>query len=393
MILVLLLCVVFAIVGLIVSKNNVFSPAVITSVVWLVVFCLFLILDHNLPSLTAKFLMAVSLWIFLFCFGSLFMQSFNFKIEKLQPSDFVRNVFFLISILTFPFFLLYVKEALATGETGNWALDLRFAAIGKTAHFKTAYGGWHILVWNVSFLIELFYFSKKNRFKVLVLFLILLSFGFFTMSKAVFLDLFIKILCVLLFRKRVTLKQLFISISCIILIFIFIQSARQTSVQSNPLDNNSLITLYILGNPVAFDTVEPSSSVHFGENVFRVIYVMADKLGLSAVKPINPILPFIKEPINTNTYTVLYPFFKDFGYWGIGVFALIFGLSSGWIFKRAQQGDVFFVVSYVLLVSAIVMQYGAEMFLTHLPSYFKQFLLLSLPFLSMKYKLFIKKEV
>ncbi len=389
MIFVFLLCLLFVFVSLIVSKNNVFSPAVITSVVWLVVFSLFWVLNHNLPHFNTKFLLAISLWICLFCLSSLLMQSVNFKVPDLTPSQFVRDLFFWISVVSYPFFLLYVRDALSFGETGNWALDLRFAALGKTSHFKEPYGGWNVMIWNVAYLIEFFYFSKKNRIRVFILAFILLSFGFFTMSKIVFLDFFIKTISISFFRRKVTLKQFFISILSIVLFFVIIQSARQ-GLQAKSIDENDLLVLYVLGNPVAFDTLTPNSSIHFGENVFRIFYVISEKIGISSIEPIDPILPFIKKPISTNTYTVLYPFFKDFGYWGVGIFSLFFGLLFGWIFRKAQQGSDFFIILYVLLVSAIVMQYVAEQFLTQLPSYIKQTVLLLFPFIAMKYNFFKK---
>ncbi len=392
MIFVFIFCLLLAIISLITSKNNIFSPGVITSAVWLVILGLFWFLNHNLPYPGKKFLTAISLWVFVFSFGALLMQSVKFKVTDLKPSQFVRDIFFFASIVSYPFFLLYVRDAFLFGETGNWALDLRYASLGKTSHFKAPYGGWHVLIWNVAYLIEFFYYSKKNRIRVFILAFILLSFGFFTMSKIIFLDLLIKSLCISFFQKKITLKPIFVSVTSILLVFMIIQSAR-TGLNTKSIEKNDLLVQYILGNPLAFETLQPHSSTHWGENVFRIFYLIGEKTGLSTIKSINPILPFVHKPVPTNTYTILYPFFKDFGYWGIGIFALLLGLPLGWIFKKAQQGSEFFIILYTLFVSAIVIQYGGEMFFTQLPSYMKQILLLLLPFLAIKYNLFKKKSL
>ena len=105
-----------------------------------------------------------------------------------ESSQLIRDIFFWVSVATFPLLLLFVKEALQTGETGNWALDLRLAAIGKTSTFKEVYGGLYLIVWQVAYLIELFYYSKKNRYRVIILGLMFLALGVGTMSKTILLE-------------------------------------------------------------------------------------------------------------------------------------------------------------------------------------------------------------
>jgi len=141
----------------------------------------------------------------------------------------------------------------------------------------------------------------------------------------------------------------------------------------------------------AFDTLEAGSSSHFGENTFRVVYAILHRLNLSDIPPIYVILDWIQEPIKTNTYTGLYPFFKDFGLWGVGIFAVFFGIFFGWIFKRAQQGNNMFMLIYALYIPIIVMQYVAELFFTNFTLFFKQIILVIIPFLFSKYKLLHKK--
>ena len=222
-----------------------------------------------------------------------------------------------------------LKEALQAGETGNWAMDLRLAAIGKTSTFKEVYGGLYIIVWQVAYLIELFYYSKKNRYRVIILGLMLLSFGIGTMSKIVLLELLVKTVSILFFKNKVKVKHLVVALVVLLVAFVAMQSIRyNNSVKS--FNRNGFLITYIVGNTSAFDTLEPNSSTHCGENVFRVYYAVNKKFGRSGIKPVDPILPFIHKPLETNTYTAMYPFFKDFGYWGVGVFALLYGFLGGY---------------------------------------------------------------
>lgn len=373
------LCIIFVIVGLIISKNNILSPSVVTPTVWIIVLSLFLILNHNLPPLSWQFFGSLALWITMLCLGSLFMQSLKVKATPEQkPNKLIMDIFFGISLATYPFFLLFVKEALATGTSGNWAMDLRMAALGKTATFKEVYGGLHVILWQVAYLLELFYYSKKNRHRVIILGLMFLSFGLGTMSKIILLEFVVKSVAILFFKHRVSLKQFMAALGVLLVIFAMIQSTRHGA---DKFDQNNFFILYILGNTSAFDTLEPASATHYGENVFRIYYAIAEKLNYSSIEPIDPLLPFIHKPIYTNTYTGMYPFFKDFGYWGVGIFALLYGLLFGWVFKKAQQGTPFFIILNAMLIFVVATQYVADLLITNIAGYIKQVLLLMLPFI------------
>ena len=93
--------------------------------------------------------------------------------------------------------------------------------------------------------------------------------------------------------------------------FVIIQILRTNQYYTFKM--NDFISMYFLSGMPAFDTVKPYSSLHFGENTFRFFYALSYEFGFSKIEPVDPVLQFIKVPTITNTYTVLYPFYKDFG--------------------------------------------------------------------------------
>ena len=379
--------------SLIVSKNNIFSPGVITTAIWIFCLSLFLLLKHNLPPLTGQFYCAISLWIFLYVFSAMFIQTAKFSNRfNYEPSKLVMDIYFLLSLCTYPLLLFFAYKAIKLGSTGNWAKDLRLAAIGQTKFFTEMLEVPYFLIWNASFMIELFFYSKKNRHRVFILGFFFLSYAFFTMSKFCFLDFFLRTICVLYLTKRVSIKHLLIGLSCLFLFFISLQSVRHSLDMSSSYAKNDFLVLYLVGNMSAFCTLEPFSSLHFGENTFRVIYAIFYKFGISYIKPVNIILSWINKPISTNTYTGMYPFFKDFGYWGVGVFATFFGLLFGWLFKKGQQGNKLFIILYSSFVTIIVAQYVGDVFFTGISGHIKAIVLLILPFLATKYKWFVLKN-
>lgn len=387
MIVVILLVFLILLIGnLAVSKNNIFSPGVLTTTIWLFCLSLFMILKHNLPPLSNQFLLSISVWVFLYGFFSMSMQSVRFKTTfNYQPSKFVMDLYFLFSVCAYPFLLYFIYRAIISGPTGYWAMDLRLAALGKTKYFTQMYSGYHIIIWQASYLIELFYFSKKNRYRVFLLAFFLLSYALITMSKFSFLDFFIKTVFILYWTKKIKLKHILIGILCLFAFFVILQSIRSSvSIASK----NDFVVLYLLSSMSAFDTLHPFSALHFGENTFRGIYTILYKTGFSQVQPPSVLLPFIKKPIETNTYTGMYPFFVDFGYYGVAILASFFGIFLGWLFKKAQLGSNMFTLLYAFLVSIVIFQYVGDIFFTYLPGQIETIIVLLIPFLATKYKIF-----
>jgi oligosaccharide repeat unit polymerase len=363
------------------------SPSVITSGIWVFCLALFAILPHNLPPLSIQFLGSLSIWVTIICLSSLAIQSTSTKVSNIEPSTLVRDIFFWISILSFPAFLIFAHDAIIQGHSGNWSMDLRLAALGQTKNSKEIYSGIQVIIWQVSYLIELFYYSRKNRNRVFILGLIILSFAFLTMSKAAFLEFFIKTICILYFRKKVNLKHILIGFGTLFFLFAVMQAIRY-STKVDSVDKQSFAVQYLISSMSAFDTLMPASSMHWGENVFRFYYSAAYKIGLVNFEPVDTLLPFIKKPMVTNTYTGMYPFFKDFGYSGIVIFSIILGSLYGFIFNKAQKGNAFYIILYSIFIQFILMQYVADMFITSLLAYVKQIILLAIPFWAARTKIF-----
>lgn len=385
-----ILFVLLLVVSLIVSKNNIFSPAVITSAVWLVCLLAFLLLKHKLPPLGGQFLLSIALWVFLLVFFSLLMQSVKFSDTlNYAPSKFVRDLYFWISVFTFPLLLMYAHKAIVLGPTGHWAMDLRLAAVGKTKYFTEIYSGIHITIWQISYLIELFYYSRKNRVRVFVLGFFIISLAFVLMTKTVIMDFFIMTFCILYFKEKVKLKHFLIGLVAIFFVFVVLQSIRHSTDMAG--HKNEFVVLYLLSGMSAFDTLTPFTSVHFGENTFRILYAILHSIRISHIEPICVILPWINKPISTNTYTVMYPFFKDFGYIGVAVFAVFYGTLLGWFFNHSQKRNTFFILLYISFITAIVLQFSGEQIFTNIAGRIKYIILLLIPFLATKYRWFIKK--
>ena len=383
----LILCICLILISLASSNEDLFSPSVITSFIWTLSLSLYLILPHKLPELSFLFYITLSIWISGMCLSSLSIQSCKFSTSTLNNSGkIMRNVYLIISIITLPSLITFAQDAIAAGVTGNWAKDLRLAALGKTGN-NEIYGGIQVLIWQISYLLELMCFNKKNWYRTIIVALIYLVFCFISMSKWNFLNFFIMTIVVLYFKKTIKMKHIMIGIGTFLLLSIGIQTLRH-----NTCDSDNFLVLYLVGNMSSFDTLEPGSSAHFGENTFRMGYAIAEKMGYSSIEPISPILPWIEKPIMTNTYTGMYPFFLDFGIAGVAIFSLLIGSIYGWLYKKAKMGTTFYILLYAYFVTVIVTQYVGDMFYTNMTKHLKFGFLLALPFICTKYSVFLQSK-
>lgn len=373
--------IVLLILGLIVSNYNIFSPSVITPAIWATMLLLFFILDHNLPPLSNQFLVCIMLWCGLYSISSMLVQATTkaTTIYSRTPSQTILNLYFLIALCTFPLFLQYAYTAITMGPTGYWATDLRLAATGKHPCFTEPTGFLYVGIWRIAYIVELVNYSKKNRIRVFILFLLMISYGIITMSKLMFLELFICTAYILYANNKIKLKHLIIGGLILIQVFIIMQTIRNNLGDSDK-ERNSFLVLYLIGHMSAFDVLEPCSSTHFGENVFRIFYAITNSLKISDIEPVSVFLPWISSPIRTNTYTAMYPFFKDFGYIGVAIFAILNGLLWGTIFKKTTNNDKMFIVIYAFFISVIFEQYVGELIFSGLSGHLKKLALLLLPY-------------
>ncbi len=367
------------------SNQNIFSPATITSALWLACFTLFYYLDHNLYPITQKFILNIVVWITAIWISSLSAQSFQFKNKsKIETSDFIRDLLLLISTICFPFLFVWVNDALAVGESNNWAQNLRLAAIGKSKLGDEIYGGLSIILWQISYITELVHFNKKKLWRVLLPAIYVLSFSFFTMSKTGFLMFFSATVTVLFIKNRISTTKILAGIIIFIIGTFLLQSIRENINFEDADSQTNFITLYILSPISAFETITPCSSEHFGENVFKTIFAIKYKLGLSNIEPIDPILNFVQIPISTNTYTIMYPFYKDFGTWGVLIFGLILGSFWGYLFQKAVKGNTYCTIIFAYVSHMILMQFAGDFTFTNLTGLIKFMIISALLFLPTK---------
>ena len=382
------------------TSKNILAPATLVSALWLFCILAYNLYPHNLFQLKSQFYTGISIWVGVFTFSSLFTQSIFQKTNNTEdPNLSFRNFYILITLITFPYMMWYIFNLLKElGLTNDIFLNLRSAAMGNVKGLEEGTSkNYFAPLWLVAYIIELLHFNKKRIWLLIFLLIVNLSWAILIMSKMAFLNIFIATLVILFFKNKIKTKTILISIAAIFVFFTFFQLLRsnKSELKDNEL-NYDFFTLYVLTGMPAFETIRPNSSAYFGENSFRFFNAVAYKTGLSNRKAQSPIMKFIpankEKKIYTNVYTTLYPYFKDFGFKGIFYFALFIGILYGYIYKKAIKRDNPMIITYSILVAALVTQFMNETTVTTISTLIQILIISHLPYWMNK-RLTIKPKI
>ena len=75
---------------------------------------------------------------------------------------------------------------------------------------------------------------------------------------------------------------------------------------------------------------------------------------------------FVYVPMGVNVYTVMQPYFEDFGYSGVLIFGIINGVISGFVYKKSMSGGLNWICLYTFICEYYVLQFFQErLFISH----------------------------
>lgn len=374
--------------SLLFARRRWYAPTVLATGVWLVSLLAYHWIDHGLHPLSQETCSAITCWLTFFCLPAWCIQSVYIKpiFKDVQTSVTARDIYYYLSLCTLPL-LIFAVVIVVARSGGNPFSALRDANVSEDNGIRTT--GFFVLFWMVSYIMELQVMSRDNIGRVVLLFLINLFYAFISMGKMNFMILFIAT-AIILTRSKI-LKLWHLAIGAVLMLFLFVGIQTIRGSYTTPKRFAALYLTSSLGN--LNTNLQPESAEHFGENTFRLFYAVNSALDANSPKPIDPILEFKRVKVGefvfgSNTYTTLYPFYKDFGKTGVMVFACVLGLLFGYLFKTSEDGSNFSMVLYSLLSGTIVMQFIGDTFFTVLSQNIQYLVAALLPFIISKYKLF-----
>lgn len=350
--------------------GDIFSPWAITVEVWIGVFLLYYLSSPTLYKPSEQFYVSLLIWIPVFVFTSFI--TFNLLEHNSEPitvetfclNKNAFNLILILSLLLSPVLLYNVYKIVSLFDTEDTLSNIRTLAVNGEGNGILSLAS---VFSQVSFIVGICAYPKTRVWMIIASTVCCFLCSIAIMEKGIIITMFLCSSYVLYERKAMSLRGL--TLSCLIvlvLMFLFnIFRAGTDSDYSKQTTMLDFISMYILSPIPAYCTVLHDVSQQFGVNTFAVIYDYLNRFGFGPFEVHEKLQEFVFVPIPTNVYTIFQPFYRDFGYWGIAVFAAIYGIIMGMTYRYSKKGCSFFTCLYTYFFSLIVLQFYQEnLFLT-----------------------------
>lgn len=345
--------------------GDVFSPWMITILVWSGMAFLHATSGELLYPLTDLFYNSIALWVPILVITSFVTYNLMEHKKVPMPTSGIKinkpifNFLFIISIIICPLYIYKVWQIVSMFDSEDLFNNIRILAVyGEGMGFLN----YTIVISQSLLLVALWRYPKLELWKLCLIIAFCIINSIALMEKG---GIFLVLLCSLyVFFKRGVIKIRSIVLIGLFSIFLFygFNLIRSGSL-TDPSEEETLIdfiAMYIMSPPVAYCTVMRDTGTQFGTNTLEVLYLLLSRWGLGDFEVHSKVQEFVFVPISTNVYTIMQPFFRDFGYAGVAFFAWLYGLISGVLYRLSNNGNVFAICLYTYMVEVLVLQFYQE---------------------------------
>ena len=350
------------------KMGDVFAPWTITTTIWLAILVLFQFQGNLLYPLGDQFYNCLMLWVPIFCGSSLITyyvmpehgdaDKNSSAIPEINHTLF--TVFYVISMVITPLYLYEIMQTVMMFDTADMLYNLRILAVhGDESHGFLNYS---YVLNQVLLVVALWQYPKVPMWQLITIILASMMSAFAIMEKGMVFFLFAAVIFTLYEKKVIRMRSIIFSALSIIILFFLINMARDYREDADPNDATTFLDffgIYVLSPAVAFERVQEDLTPQFGSHTFHTIYLFLNRFGGDyEVKA--ALQEFVWVPLPTNVYTVFQPFFEDFKYKGVAIFAMFYGLFSGWCYRMMRNGNGFGKCLYVYVVYVLALQFFQE---------------------------------
>lgn len=348
-----------------IDLGGLFSPWSITVGVWALIGVGLANSGDLLYPLSEQFYYSIAIWLGAFLPSSIL--AYNLVGAKRRPvmkgGVEINNLFFygiiVVSAILSPLLLYQVYQTVLMFDTDDIANNVRILSVQGEGNGILAYTN---VLSQSALLVCLWRYPRIKMWLVFVVVLLTLSFSVAMMEKGTVFMVFLCSIYVLYERGVVKLRSIITLASVLIVVFYFFNLMR-SGEESDYSKNETLfdfIGMYIMSPAVAYGYVKPEIINQFGTNTFGTVYLFIDRVLPGVFTVHEKLQDFVWVPMPTNVYTIMQPFFRDFGYAGVGFFALLYGVVSGAVYSGARRGNTMALCFYTYIVHVLVLQFYQE---------------------------------
>lgn len=342
--------------------GGLFSPWCITIYVWCAIGVLFVVFGDMLYPLTDQFYISLLLWCGAILPSSIFTYNALPTLQTDKPFEFhfSKPVCYALVAVTLILSVMHARDVMVevtTHYSENVFNAMRsYCVSGEYNRFpKYAY-----VLSCVSLIVCLWAYPKISIWAVICSTVCALEEGIIIMEKGQILFVFFSYLFVLYQRKKINIQILgmvFAVIFVLMIAFNFVREGTEDVEKDNLFD---FLSMYIMSPAVAYCTVEKEITSQFGVNTFEVIYDYLSRIGIGSYEIHEKLQEFVYVPTSTNVYTVMQPFYRDFGYSGVAIFGCIYGVLAGALYRFHRNGNSFATALYTYVAMLLMLQFYQE---------------------------------
>lgn len=362
------------------KTRSIFSPEVLISGVWLFVIVLYYIIPYNLFEIEGRFVECILIWVVGFYFSSSIAYSMTGRGKIICTKN--DNIYRYETIFAVIATIVIAVDCIRLALTSDYFfLYLRSLNTGLDDSIQSATNplwGYLSSAMIIVYLIELINLTPVNKRRCVIFFILNLLTCFVTMAKTQLLIVSFTSVLVLYRKNKIKMKQVLFAVLTCLALFVLIQFLR--TQDSSDFSILRFFSIYILSGPVAFDHFNPASFSN-GLNVFRFFVALTNRLGLTSVTANETILEYtiIGPDAITNVYTMLFPYYVDYGYIGIIIFSVINGALCGYFYKKSINSEPALIM-YTILAYTIVFGFLGEILFANLSTFLQYTIYAYIPY-------------
>lgn len=350
--------------------GGLFAPWTLTLVVWAAILCLVYLQGNRLYPLTSQFYRAISLWVPILCCVAFVMYHLlpsrqplklggnNEVFASLHVNMRLFNALFVLVLVMTPLYAWNVYQVVSQFSTTDMLNNVRTLAVHGEGQGILKF----TIVFNqVLFLVGIWAHPQVRTWKLVAIYVANVLCALALMEKGTF---FLLILCTLFMlaeRRVIRFRTMaIVGTASVLLLFLFNTVRETTEARASEMDFFEFVSTYVTSPPVAFCTLKEDLSQQWGANTFEVFYDYLNRFGVGNFIVNSKEQAFVQVPVVTNVYTVMQPFFVDFGYAGVAFFAAVYGVLAGCLYRGYRNGNSTARVLYTLLIQILVLQFYQE---------------------------------
>ena len=348
--------------------GDAFSPWTITTAIWLAIVVMFKFQGNLLYPLGSQFYTCLSIWMPILCVSSLITyyvlpkkpEVGKEKMATTEINTILFNFFYIISMVITPLYLYKILQVVMMFDSSDMLNNIRLLALyGDENYGFLTYS----YVFNqVLLVVAIWRYPKIPFWQLLTVIIANLMSAFAIMEKGMLFFLFITVLYVLYQKGIVKMRSIFLYSATLVIVFFIINSARSFTEDADPNEEITFLdffAIYVLSPSVAFEQVTEDLTPQFGSHTFQTIYLFLNRFG-GDYEMNTKLQEFVWVPLPTNVYTVFQPFFEDFKYKGVAIFAMVYGVFSALVYRLARNGNSIGKCLYAYVAYVLALQFFQE---------------------------------